>query len=292
MNNIELKLIKPIAISNCNKEMQKRDEINSFTHTLEIYKEILLSTKKLANELNLTNSLELCVLYTYLLWNGYFSKDKTLMHKNSGRIVIPGMYAQDIMSGIGTCLNFSDMLTDFLNEFNLDSATLISILNYKIRFNSNINIKRNIQGTQNSNNRSKLPLSKKITGTHALNLIKENNKYYIYDPSNLCAFIIRNKKNAINISDKGKIPLKPYTSYSYNFSDKAINLLSDFEKTKNFESPYSNKEFEETFVQCLNLFNNNSLLNDYYDEVKDKILKIYNTNDKYYLDINDIIRTK
>ena len=116
MNNIELKLIKPIAISNCNKEMQKRDEINSFTHTLEIYKEILLSTKKLANELNLTNSLELCVLYTYLLWNGYFSKDKQLKYQTVGTNCIPGTYPYTIMSGGGVCLNFSEMLTDFINN--------------------------------------------------------------------------------------------------------------------------------------------------------------------------------
>lgn len=292
MDSIELKFVKPLYQSYSNEIIEKKDKINSLTHTLETYKEILLKTKLLANELNLNNSLELSILYTYLLWNGYFSKDKKLMHKNKGRIVIPGMYAQDIMSGIGTCLNFSDMLTDFLNQFDLKCATLISVWNQNIIYNYQKNIRRNIYTYSNNTGQTKLSLRKKITGTHAFNLIKENKKYYVYDSANLCAFMIKNKKTGIMISGDDRISLKPYTSYAYNFSDKALNLLSDFEKTKTFESPYNSEEFIKTWEYCLNLLNNNTFLDDYYEEVKDNILKIYNTNDKYYLSIDEIIKER
>lgn len=297
MENLEFKVVKPLAQSLAEERIVKKEKINSLTHNLEKYKKILEITKLLSKELNLNNSLEISNLYTYLLWNGYFSKDKFLKHQNKGRIVIPGMYSEDIMSGIGTCLNFSDMLTDFLNEFEFSSATLINISDQNANCNYDVKIERNRskihKKKQNKLTFNYINLYKKIIGTHAFNLIKENDRFYIYDTTQLSAFKIKNKKKATIISGSGYAYLKPYTSYAYNFTQKAINVLNEFNNLKKFESPYDDIDFIETWEKCLELVSNNiNLLNDFYNEIQSDILKIYKTNDKYYLTIDEIIKAK
>ena len=74
------------------------------------YSSLLDKTKKLALELGLTNSLEISNLFSYLLWNGYFSKTKQNRYQQLGRKNISGLFYADIMDGIGVCLNHAYVL--------------------------------------------------------------------------------------------------------------------------------------------------------------------------------------
>lgn len=299
MENFECKILKFLALDKVQKEQIQKDKIESITHNLEKYKKILMMTKILSDELKLKNSLEAANLYTYLLWNGYFSKEQSLRYQNAGKMCIPGMYSQDIMNGIGTCLNFADMLTDFLNEFEFSCATMITNPDKNFKYGYDVNIDR--RGTKTSViNKNKSHKSifqnntfRKFVGKHAFNLIKENNKFYIYDSTNLTAFNINDKKNAVAISGSGCSYLKPYTSYGYNFTDKSINTLYDFDKTKIFDIAYNEQNFIDSWEKCFELLSDNKkLLIDFYSQIKEDIIKISKTNDRCYLDIQDVIREK
>jgi len=241
------------------------------------YKKILENSKKLSQELGLKSSLELCNLYTYLLWNGYFSKDKQLKYQTVGTNCIPGTYPYTIMSGGGVCLNFSEMLTDFINQFEFSSATLASNLSdyeksYKVK------IKRDI-GEINVNFIDKILCSlNKIDFNHAFNLIKENNKLYIYDPTNLFIAKLKNTKEAKLIPGIGKFNLNPYYSYCINSSQKSKDTLDLLLDNNSFKCPYTEKKYVQIWNKCIELFlENKCLLNDFYIEIIDNIQNISNT---------------
>ena len=65
-------------ISRAAEVYEKKCYINNiyYEDLIEEYNMILKKTSKLAQELNLKNSLELSILFMFLLWDGYFSKNK------------------------------------------------------------------------------------------------------------------------------------------------------------------------------------------------------------------------
>lgn len=265
-----------------NKTNKKIKLIEQNTNTVENYKEILKNTKELALELKLSNSLEICNLYTYLLWNGYFSKDKELKYQTYDRLLLPGMYSRDIMNGIGVCLNFSDMLADFINEFDCySSASLMNKMNKGFERHYKVDIERKIVPEKFYRKlKSYLikPITKK-TGNHAYNLICEKGKIYIYDSTNLCISKLNNKFESSLLAGNGTSDIKPYLSYWINNSDKSIKTLDLIHTTQEFVSPYTHKNFIKAWEECLELFKQNiSLLADFHDEINSNIINICNDN--------------
>lgn len=101
-----LMLFKVMFATEHIKEIEENQKEN--TISMEYYNQVLEKTVKLALELNLTKSLEYANLFTYLLWNGYFSLDKKFAFKIEDRLLSEGMYFLDIFKGNGVCLNISE----------------------------------------------------------------------------------------------------------------------------------------------------------------------------------------
>lgn len=246
----------------------------------ESYKNILKQSKKLAIELKLNNSLEIATLYTYLLWNGFFSKEKSLSYSVSD---IKSSFYKDIMSGTGVCSNFSDMLTDFMNEFDFSAATVINYMNNKCKTSTKLKLNRKVIKESFSSKIVDLffyPYSR-IMGNHAFNLIKENNNLYIYDATNLSIIGINSKYEAKYLGGEGVIKLHPYHSYVDNFSEKSIATLDSLHKNLSFNSPCNLYEFALLNERCLDLFiANTNLFNDFYEEIKQNIDDIDKVNRK------------
>lgn len=190
-NEKSSKYFKQILLGCAVNELEERNlKINEILGNCEEnYSKILNKFKVLVQELKLNNSLEISILYTYLMWNGYFSKDNKLFYKTQDRAIIQNNFSYDIMCGGAVCLNFSDMLKDILNECGYSSSILLNrlIKERDLKKDYIPLIERNIAKTKfNFNLLSVLvsPLTKKI-GNHAFNLIEENGQLYIYDPTNL-----------------------------------------------------------------------------------------------------------
>ena len=261
--------------------IQKSEKLKKVARTEEDYKEILRKTKLLSQELKLNNSLEISNLFTYLLWNGYFSKDKRLNFQSHDRLLLSGAYSQDIMNGHGVCLNFSDMLTDLLNEYDFSAATILNKLPTKPHLDYRPDIERNRSKKKLSNSLIRMlliPIMKNFPN-HAFNLIKENNGLYIYDSTNLFISNLTSKNESIIITGVGKIKLYPYFSYYINLDNKPVETLDFLHTTTNYESPYTKSDFIDTWEECLLLFTKNmGLLNDFYDEIYSNINKITEEN--------------
>ena len=248
------------------------------------YLDILEKLKKLSLELGLKNSLELSNMYTYLLWNGYFSKDKTNVYSIENRKVIMGLLFADIMDGIGVCLNHADMLKDFLNNCGYDSAVLVNFASKNTKIDYKMDIERRVRKSSVSTkimNYVLMPIISMI-GNHAFTLIKENDRMYIYDSTNLGLLEIKEPYMASVINGEGVHKLHPYTSLLVgNGTSSEINALSGLFFNTNLSSPYDRDEFIFTCEDNISLFNKNiSLLDDFYDNIKTDIVIISDITDK------------
>lgn len=248
---------------------------NKYKDSKENYNRILNAFKDLCIKLNLTNSLQISILYSYLLWNGYFSKDRKLHYEEENRAIISGLYSYDVMNGNGVCLNFSDLLKDILNKCGFSSSILTAyVKEYPMKSSYKIQIKRHYTNSKNQT----VPLLyrsliKKV-GNHAFNLIEENNKFYIYDATNLVLLTL----DSINIASiklgSGKLKIFPRSSYIYN-SRVERKTLDNLFLTNKFISPYKGVDYIVTAELCLDLFKQNKkLFEDFHKKIYKDILEI------------------
>lgn len=256
---------------------------NKYKYSKENYDRILKGFKELAKKLDLQNSLEISILYSYLMWNGYFSKNKKLYYQEENRALMSGMYSYDVINGNGVCLNFSDFLRDILNECGYSSSVLTSLVDeYPIKSSYEPGIKRNyIESSENK----KIPFVYKFlinkVGNHALNLIEDKEKFYIYDSTNLRFLTLDDINTASVVLGSGKLKIFPYLSYLHNTRNErvAMNRLCS---SNDLSSPYSTMDYIVTTEKCLNLFaKNKKLFNNYYKEIYSDILKISEIVEEY-----------
>ena len=172
------------------------------------------------------------------------------------------------MAGKGVCLNFSEMLKDFLNSSGFNSATIMSSNTYKNPLLIKI-----------------LPVE--TQATHATNLILENGKMYIYNSINEYIFQLENMNNAKIITGADyykykyiflyKYQLHTYKSYFLNFNPKETGVLDVISRRNDFDSPYTKKDYKETRENCIELFKQNKeLISDYHDSTRENICTIAN----------------
>ena len=132
-----------------------------------------------------------CIVFQYLLWNGYLSKDKKLVYSISDRINNPVVTGADIMLGKSVCLNNADMQTSVLRAMGHEAYLLGCEVDphQEANFEYRPNIDREINPKVKISDRviSKLvqltPL--KRIGNHAVTLFKEESMYMISDPTAL-----------------------------------------------------------------------------------------------------------
>ena len=248
-----------------------------YKYIIEIYYSDLLDQMCiLADELELNNSLEVANLYSYLLWNGYLSKNK----QNISRIKtnsIEGLYFSNIMDGVGDCINHSDMLKDFLNRYWYNASSVINLADKKTVSTYTPDIeqqkaKKNIDIYSYIMN----PVIRKA-GNHVFTLIEENNKFYIYDSSNLNILSIKNPYIAEVINGKGTYKMHPFLSNIFNVEKKQDDAISNMIYTDDIISPYNKKDFIAITEENIEHFKRNiSAFEYFYDDVRSDIINISN----------------
>lgn len=236
---------------------------------MEKYKTLLTKMSKLSKELNINNSLELSILYSYLLWNGYLSKTRIHEFKEYDGPLIMGLNFTDITNGIGVCRNYTEMLKDFLEFNGCESIILENYSNDKIQVDYVPDIKR--RKTSSTTNEK---VNKEKKPNHVFNLI-EDNGLYIYDCTNLALYELKNKNKAELVNGKGKNIVYPYYSYEFCYSKNDEKMLDRLFAEDDFSSPYTKSDFISISEVNLELIRNSkSLLEDFYTEAKQDILGI------------------
>lgn len=225
--------------------------------------------------MHLNDSLSISILFSYLLWNGYLSKDKMYCFNAKDRANIYNLFSLDIMTGNGVCLNTSDMLSDLLKVCDYQSAIIINKANRNIAINYRPDIKREKKNGRNLTIASLLVQPFGKLANHACSLIKDYDTFYVYDSTNLTMFNVKDKYNTTTIDNEPGIVLSPMFSYCIADSKESKSILDEFNTAKEFEDFCSKDEFIAQNENCLELFDsNNNLIEDFYDESRDNITNI------------------
>lgn len=279
--DFEAGILSPILLSMRGDNNKPYRDV--YKKSLISYQNILNKYKELAEYLNIESSLELSHFFSYLLWNGYFSVTKTHSYKLQDRLLLPSMHSFDVINGQGVCLAYSELLNNFLKTCGKKSALLECYVPTKkdvIKPIYRPKIKRKID----SNKRSKLLMKSiglllcgmiKKTGNHAVTLIEENDKTFIYDPTNLYVLNIKDSKTASLINGEGEFEIKPISSL---LIDPTVDPNKIFETLFNekIKPAYTQNDIYKSFEKIVKIAKENSeLLDDVYREIHSDLEKIH-----------------
>lgn len=250
-----------------------------YAESLKNYNEVLKQYKKLADELNIDSSLDLSHLFTYMLWNGYFSINKKHTYKLEDRLMLPGMYSFDVIKGQGVCLGYAELLHNYLSMCGIDSSLLFCKVPTKkdaISFDYRPQIKRDFESKKLSAMTGAIvsPFVSRLTnvfGNHAVTLVHEDGKTYGYDPTNLCALNIKDASTASIINGTGDFALKPLMTLMVTPHSDPNHL---YEKLlfRSIDPALTRKEYIYSFEEFMELINQNiNLLDDAYDSVHNRL---------------------
>ena len=281
--------IKPFVLylNYLNNEAERYKKI--YEKSMINYNEMLTKYKDLALELKLKNALEMSMLFSYMMWNGYYSVDKKYSYKLEDRLLIPGLYSFDIIRGNGVCLAHSQLLADYLNvcskkssfiscNFELNETSNLNTFKPPIRRVHNIDIRLKFISTILS---SLLCAKNSKNGNHSVTLIEDDNKFYVCDSTNLYFAQIQNDSTATIINGNGKYYLKPLSSpIEIPYAD--FNRLYEkvLESDKKDAYTFSKIVCDYEYITAL-ARQNIRLLNDAYDDIHHNLEFINNETNKH-----------
>lgn len=240
------------------RQKQKREKImNQYAEYMEYYREVLRKTVTLSKEMDMDDSLSLSVLYTTLLWSGYFSYNGE--HKYASiisKFLTPEFEGVDVLAGRGVCRNYSAMMSDLLREADIDSTPLANFVTLNKK--SSIHLVNLFSG-----------ISKIIkTGNHSLNLIRGENGLYLFDPTlKSPANIINSEEGKSAMGNRAFYRLMPLQSYRVTLEDDRRELLERFMMEQEPLDTIDQEEWKLKYRLCMETIEKNvSLLGDYYRE--------------------------
>ncbi len=282
----DIGFLKPLIVSAMSDYKSQFQDI--YKESLVHYNHILENYGKLAKELKLDSSLDLSHLFTYMLWNGYFSVTKEHSYQLQNRLLLPGMFSFDVIKGRGVCLAYAELLNNYLSVCNKNSSVLccqIPTGKDAISFDYRPEIKRNEDSNMSSKFFSSLMslflggLSDKF-GNHAITLVEEDGELYAYDPTNLFALNIEDSSTASIINGKGNFKLNPLATFITD-PDTDPNHIYEKLLLGNNEPALTRKEFIFSFENLIELANGNiSLLDDAYANIYSDLVFIDKQTDE------------
>ena len=195
------------------------------------------------------------------------------------------MFFADVATGKGGCLNYSEYLKDLLNTCGYVSSCIINTMYIKKKSCTSIE-KINISDKGRLNKLNMLLSSITRSNNHAFTLIKEDDKYYIFDATNYLILSINDLKVAI-INGVGSVKLDIPFSYLLNYTDKEKELLDNIVCQGVRNSLYDEKSLiAYRNIDKLLFEEQESLIKDFYIDAKKDITSLAKiksiTPDKYY----------
>lgn len=271
-------LLGTIAIDLASEQSLKKDAIyycctlnicdsyrNLYKDTLACYNKILEIYSNLPKYLELSSPLEISHLFSFMLWNGYFSLIKKHNYSHDSRMFIPSMSFLDVFKGGGVCLGYSELLSDYLNACNYNASVLIGMYNpiNKSFFPSNIICHTLKDVCNNYRIRNILFLE----NNHANVLISFEDKLFIYDPTNELVLNVLNKSEAEVIGNYGAFLLDFFESCFINpYLDS--NFLKRELLRNDIKKAFNRKEIENSVKVTKKIIKKNiDLLEDVYQDV-------------------------
>lgn len=277
--------IKRILSSDENIEMLRRhrnDVIkkNMRTNFLAIssYKKIISILSKFTSEMAIDNNnpISLYVIFSYLLWNGYLSNNKSFSFSNKDLYSLDGFFGFDVVNGKGCCRSIADMLKDLLKNLNYEEAYFL--------VNSTSILMRTyaLDIIRKDGNEELLPPKLNVMlkhkeiddlGNHASTLLKIKDNYYVLDATNLAIYKMTSANYAELYNGNGKC-FAPNWGYRI-YEDMDVNMVKQLldalqnQRLSSFLLDREVKEIEETTLNKCKLCK--SSIEDFSAEISPEI---------------------
>ncbi len=215
--------------------------------------------------MNVDSTLSLCNLYSYLLYTGNLSIDKRF-EQSIDKIVNDG--AANIMLGYGCCRNIFDGLSTLLRINNVENYELSTKFNPNKIFSKYDPIFKDeydMDGIKTKITRffySFKPYDYK--SSHALNLVVEDNNYFVYDATWFLLLKIKGSGlKVINGTGYMKIvfPESNFKDFSYGESSETRRYLEQLKCLGTYKFEEFKSHSESDFIKFKD---NSKLINSFY----------------------------
>ena len=256
---------------------------------------ILKEYNKLAQDLNINSSLNLCNFFTFLLWSGYFSPTKSHSYQLRDRIL--GNPTFEVFQGKGVCLNYSALLKEFLLVCGKEANQVGCMLDSKhteidMRYKNLIERKTDISGKEQLIEDIVFLIADplvKLIGNHAITLVEGEEHAFYYDPTNLYVLNPYGNTEARVINGTGTFGIK--SDYSINahsnlYFEKLRDSFTNIALSGVKGGSFTNDEIFESMSNTFNLLRDNEkTLNTVYEGIRPRILTINNEIDKHKIEL-------
>ena len=120
-----------LLLSNAKLHTKDMNEIRT------LYQQFIKNYNQMNTEFRLNNPIQICTMFSYLLYEGYLSKDKEFQFSGAEARDISAISGTNIIMGKGVCRHISSMFKDILNDYGIEAYNLGC---YCRTYNVNINI--------------------------------------------------------------------------------------------------------------------------------------------------------
>lgn len=213
------------------------------------YEKVLKSWLVLGEKLGLTDSMDLSIFLNALLYDGYLSFNHQFFYDASGRINKMGLYYFDVFNGSGVCMNFSYLLSDFLNKAGYKTSTMLCNCKDEDMVSLDYNPHKEKFKVKSRINYDDIP-NENDRFNHMVTLVYENhveNSCYLYDMTNRLAFNIEDMNRALLMAGDGKVCLNPVTSYLCSFTKETRYVLENFIASNCYNAPFCDADFKKKY---------------------------------------------
>lgn len=264
---------------------QKEVTTYLYKDAIKSYENIVNKTIILLNKLKLKDPLEISIFISYLLYNGFFSKNSQY-HYNinpTKTSKIDGHYGMSIMDQEGVCLNTVYLTNDILQKMNHYSQP-ITVNIMKKELNYKLPVKRRIKHEELNKLKTKISTTKNTFNKNASNhiciIINNSYGYLVYDPTNLCIFTMNKSKKLNILNGTSHTIIRPYNTL---IMDDTPNICDILEKLKQIINKYETikdaktmeKDMLQLFKKLLLTYKKNQLLiRSFHQKIENDITNI------------------
>lgn len=286
------------------------------TEIRKLYKDFICNYNKLNKIFDLNDPISIYTMFNHLLYKGYLSTGKKFEFSQKQARDIDGLYGTDIITGKGVCRHISSMLTDILNEDEIDTIDLDVYLKSRVLSIKKLKYpkytkeelmewaKENITDEEeykdtifliedlvdNKNKNIELfyedlydnPMYKKY-GNHQISFAYKNGKNYFLDPTNTKIYRMSESDRNILLDDEvGEVPittnfkLEPDTEIYIKMRYRLLMYNSNITKEEEQRIIEKTRCICEDNMDIFDRFYNEN--NELYDEISSKVLKIKRPN--------------
>lgn len=229
----------------------------------ELYNKIVLNFTNFLKENNITEPIEVFVVYQYMYRNGFLSFNQNFNYDTNMKDFYK-LTGADVVRGKGVCRSISSFLTDIYRNLGYDASNLLVNVNRKT-----------LNNIERLGNYEKFKINKKtnnfvkiVSGftkilkmpNHLITSVEKDGKVYIFDPIN-DGFLKKGKyNNLILASDVNyKMKLSYITNSLQNILKQINNVKSPHTLNKHLSLETINyDEYKKIYLNTLNFVKENT----------------------------------